>query len=79
MLGELDGEPVPRAAVLPGEVALDDLPGLQFEAVDAGEDVGVEELVMIVSFAWHRCTDEIRPSLCRLTVVLRGLRRLIRA
>ena len=41
VLGELDGEPVPRASVPPGEVALDHLPGVEFQAVDAGEDVGV--------------------------------------
>src|SRR5262249_60294516 len=40
VLGELDGEPVPRAAVPAGEVALDHLPGLQLQAVDAGQNGG---------------------------------------
>ena len=46
VLGELDGEPVPRAAVPAGEVALDDLPGLQLQAVDAGQNGGVGNVGM---------------------------------
>ena len=43
VLRELDREPVPRAPVPPGEVALDELPRLQFEAVDAGENRRIRE------------------------------------
>jgi hypothetical protein len=41
VLGELDGEAVPRAAVPPGQEPLDELARLQFEVVDPGEDVRI--------------------------------------
>jgi hypothetical protein len=42
VLGELDGEPVPRAAVAAGQIPLHHLLGVQLQAVDAGEDFGRE-------------------------------------
>ena len=48
VLGELDAEAVVGTFVHAGEVALDEEPGLEFEAPDGGEDGGVEVALGVV-------------------------------
>ena len=45
VLDKLDAEPVPRAAVLPRQEAIDDALGDQLEVTESGDEIRVEESV----------------------------------